>query len=195
MPVSPHSAAGMRIDPPPSDPVAIGTCPAATAAALPPLDPPGERPVSHGLAVRPNTLFVVSAVQASSGVLVLPTTTHPASRRRATNSESAFAGAASANMRDPFVVTKPRASSMSLTPIGTPASGPTSSPAATRASMTAASAYAASPSTATNAPIAASVASIRSSAADTSSRADTSLPATFAASPSTVSSRKSMPRR
>src|SRR4029077_19322918 len=79
MPVKPHSAAGMRIEPPPSDPVAIGTCPAATAAALPPLEPPGERVVSQGLAVRPKTLLVVSAVQASSGVFVLPTTTQPAS--------------------------------------------------------------------------------------------------------------------
>src|SRR5687767_1480693 len=35
-PVSPQTAAGMRIEPPPSDAVAMGTSPAATAAALPP---------------------------------------------------------------------------------------------------------------------------------------------------------------
>src|SRR5260221_5262329 len=35
IPVSPQSADGMRIDPPPSDPVASGTIPPATAPALP----------------------------------------------------------------------------------------------------------------------------------------------------------------
>ena len=34
-------AAGMRMDPPPSDVLAQGTMPEATAAADPPLDPPG----------------------------------------------------------------------------------------------------------------------------------------------------------
>lgn len=42
-PNSPQLAAGMRIDPPPSLPCAIGTMPAATAAAAPPLEPPGLR--------------------------------------------------------------------------------------------------------------------------------------------------------
>src|SRR6201989_863615 len=48
-PTRPHSLAGMRIDPPPSLAWATATIPAATAAALPPLDPPGERDRSHGL--------------------------------------------------------------------------------------------------------------------------------------------------
>ena len=48
-PTSPQALAGMRIDPPPSLPWASGTIPAATAAALPPLDPPVECPVFHGL--------------------------------------------------------------------------------------------------------------------------------------------------
>ena len=52
-PTSPQHEAGMRIDPPPSLAWAIGTRPAATAAAEPPLDPPGERAVSHGLRVAP----------------------------------------------------------------------------------------------------------------------------------------------
>jgi hypothetical protein len=43
----------MRIDPPPSLPWAIGTTPAATAAAEPPLDPPEVRSRSHGLRVAP----------------------------------------------------------------------------------------------------------------------------------------------
>src|SRR3954453_12280658 len=43
-PTSPHSDAGMRIEPPPSLACAIGTSPAATAAADPPLAPPAGRP-------------------------------------------------------------------------------------------------------------------------------------------------------
>ncbi len=40
-PTSPVHDAGIRIDPPPSLAWAIGTMPAATAAAAPPLEPPG----------------------------------------------------------------------------------------------------------------------------------------------------------
>jgi len=43
-PSTPQHDAGIRIEPPPSLAWAIGTNPAATAAALPPLEPPGERP-------------------------------------------------------------------------------------------------------------------------------------------------------
>ncbi len=43
MPESPQHAEGMRMEPPPSDPVASGTMPAASAAAAPPEDPPGPR--------------------------------------------------------------------------------------------------------------------------------------------------------
>src|SRR6185437_14357949 len=48
-PTSPHSLAGMRIDPPPSLACAPATRPAATAAADPPDEPPGEWPRSRGL--------------------------------------------------------------------------------------------------------------------------------------------------
>ena len=43
----------MRIEPPPSLAWAIGNMPPATAAAAPPLEPPGERLVSQGLRVIP----------------------------------------------------------------------------------------------------------------------------------------------
>ena len=52
-PTSPVKPAGMRIEPPPSPPVAMETKPPATAAALPPDDPPGVRPCCHGLCVAP----------------------------------------------------------------------------------------------------------------------------------------------
>src|SRR5690606_15063547 len=48
-PTTPHALAGIRSEPPPSDPWATGTIPAATAAAEPPLDPPADRLRSHGV--------------------------------------------------------------------------------------------------------------------------------------------------
>ena len=84
----------MRIDPAPSVASAIGTSPAATAAALPPLDPPGVRCGSQGLRVTPQVAVSVKPQIASSGSVVLPTTIAPASRRRRTISLSALAGSA-----------------------------------------------------------------------------------------------------
>src|SRR5207244_9973727 len=92
-PNKPHSAAGTRIEAPPSDARAAGTRPAATAAALPPLEPPGERSRFHGLRVTPQvTVSVICPHIASSGRVVLPTITAPAERKRCTISESAAAG-------------------------------------------------------------------------------------------------------
>src|SRR5215475_10761632 len=47
-PTSPHSLAGMRIEPPPSLACAAGTMPLATAAAEPPDEPPVDLVGSHG---------------------------------------------------------------------------------------------------------------------------------------------------
>ncbi len=115
IPDSPQQADGRRIEPPPSDPVAKGTMPAASAAAEPPDDPPGPCPVSNGLAVGPKRAFEVLDDHANSGMLVLPTTMHPAARRRATNGLSTVAGATSASTGAPCVVRKPTASWLSLT--------------------------------------------------------------------------------
>ncbi len=52
-PNRPQLAAGIRIEPAPSEALRDATSPAATAAALPPLEPPGVRPGSHGLRVTP----------------------------------------------------------------------------------------------------------------------------------------------
>ena len=49
MPATPQNAAGMRTEPPVSLATAAGTMPAATAAADPPLEPPGTRSRFHGL--------------------------------------------------------------------------------------------------------------------------------------------------
>ncbi len=52
-PNRPQQAAGIRIEPAPSPAEAIGTSPAATAAADPPLEPPGVRWGFHGLRLTP----------------------------------------------------------------------------------------------------------------------------------------------
>ena len=65
-------------------PSAAAAIPAATAAADPPLEPPGAREVSHGLRVGPNAEFSVEDPIANSSRLVLPITTAPASCRRST---------------------------------------------------------------------------------------------------------------
>src|SRR4029450_12564019 len=117
-PTSPQNDAGMRVDPPPSLAVATGTSPAATAAALPPLEPPGVRCGFHGLRAMPNTLVLVKFSVPNSGAAVLPTGTAPAARRRATWIESAATGPRVANASDPRDVGMPAQSSRSLTPIG-----------------------------------------------------------------------------
>ena len=52
-PTPPQKLAGMRIEPPISEPCAIGTIPAITAAIPPPVDPPAEYPARHGVQVLP----------------------------------------------------------------------------------------------------------------------------------------------
>src|SRR5688572_5315337 len=78
----PQNAAGWRTEPPVSEPSAIGTTPAATAAADPPDDPPGTRSGASGLRVGPNALFSVDDPIANSSRFVLPIITAPASRKR-----------------------------------------------------------------------------------------------------------------
>src|SRR5262245_41474649 len=92
-PTRPVYAAGMRIAPPPSPPVAHGRMPAATAADDPPLDPPGVRESFHGFRVVPKTWFFVNAVEPNSGRFVLPIGIAPAARARATCVESSAGGA------------------------------------------------------------------------------------------------------
>ena len=101
MPDRPQQALGIRMEPPPSDPVASGTIPAASAAELPPDDPPGPLDVSNGFNDGPKMAFDVFPIQPNSGVLVLPTITHPAARIRAMNGSSAVAAGSSACSADP----------------------------------------------------------------------------------------------
>src|SRR5690349_15696124 len=72
IPTMPHSAAGWRIDPPVSVPSDTGAWQPATHAALPPLEPPGMRSVSHGLRLALYALFSVDEPIANSSMFVLP---------------------------------------------------------------------------------------------------------------------------
>src|SRR6478735_10895326 len=104
-PKSPQLALGIRIEPPPSPPMPTGTIPDETAAAVPPLEPPGVRVRSHGLRVLPRETDSVKGNAPNSGIVVLPTTTAPAARSRATTSASCAAGVEFAS--PPKVVTDP----------------------------------------------------------------------------------------
>ncbi len=75
----PHSAAGWRIEPPVSVPSAHGARPAATAAALPPEEPPGTRARSQGLRTGPKAEFSLEEPIANSSWLVFASSGAPAS--------------------------------------------------------------------------------------------------------------------
>src|SRR6478609_4290214 len=123
-PTRPLQAAGMRIEPPPSLAPAAGTMPAATAAPEPPDEPPGVRVTSHGLRDGPHSSGSVTPLAPNSGVLVLPNTTSPASRKRRVTRACSVA-TSWARARDPPDVGKPAYSwARSLTRNGTPANGP-----------------------------------------------------------------------
>src|SRR6185295_48005 len=87
-PTRPQLDAGIRLEPPPSLACAAGTMPAATAAAAPPLDPPGEYWGFHGLCVGPKVSGSVVGRRPSSGVFVRPRKHRPAARSFAVKYES-----------------------------------------------------------------------------------------------------------
>src|SRR5215218_1232291 len=72
----------MRIDPPPSVPSATGTRPAATAAALPPEEPPVLRDSSKGLRLGPKSGLSQVPRNPMTGLLVFPTMIAPARSMR-----------------------------------------------------------------------------------------------------------------
>src|SRR5437867_10985094 len=81
-PTTPQSDAGWRTLPPVSVPSAHTTSPAATAAAEPPLEPPGTAARSQGLCTGPNALFSFEDPIANSSQLVFPISTAPAPDKR-----------------------------------------------------------------------------------------------------------------
>jgi hypothetical protein len=66
-----------------SVPRAQTASPAATAAADPPLEPPGTAARSHGFRTTPKAEFSLDEPMANSSQFVLPTSTAPPAFRRA----------------------------------------------------------------------------------------------------------------
>ena len=168
----------MRIEPAPSVACAIGTIPAATAAAAPPLEPPVLWARFHGLRVGPPYRTAsVDGLIAISGVVVRPKITSPLRRWRATTSLSTSLVWPAKN-REPQLIGKSRAAAvMSLRRNGTPSNAPPGRPAAIAFRATSSR----MPHTAL---IAGLRAATRSSAASSSSPAETSRRFTSAARPS-----------
>src|SRR6202022_2996428 len=119
-PTRPQIAAGERTEPNASVPWASGTKPAATAAALPPDDPPAVCVGAHGLRTTASGVSVIGH-RHSSGTRVSPTITAPAPRRRATMSLSESNGRCGP-AREPQPAYSPATAITSFTAIGTPAS-------------------------------------------------------------------------
>jgi hypothetical protein len=119
---------------------------ADTAAALPPLDPPGIRPKSQGLAVFLNPEFSVEEPMANSSMLVLPTKTLPASRSFFATVAS-YGGTKLARILEAQVVNVPRVQTLSFKARGMPMSGDCGSPEASALSAASAAARASSPMT------------------------------------------------
>ena len=128
IPTTEFIPAGQTMDPSVSVPTAIGTIPAATAAAEPELDPQGDRCRSKGLRVCPPRLLQplterVDRKLAHSLMFAFPTMTAPARRKCETMGASANAGII-ANARDPAaVIMRSPVSMESLRRTGIPCSG------------------------------------------------------------------------
>ena len=105
-PTVPVTAAGCRIEPPVSVPMASGASNAASDAAEPPPEPPGIRSRSHGLWVGPKAEFSVEEPMANSSMLVLPRITISASSSREVTVAS-YGGTQPARILEPQVVGAP----------------------------------------------------------------------------------------
>src|SRR6266851_2850737 len=118
----PHRAAGWRIEPPVSGPSAHGASPSATAAALPPEEPPGTRSRSHGLRTGPKPEFSLEDPIANSSWLVFASRLAPAPVRREMT-VAVYGGRYPSRIRDPDWLGTPSVQKRSLTASGTPARG------------------------------------------------------------------------
>ena len=125
-PNTPLKKAGMRIEPPTSEPSPIGEAPAPTIAPSPPELPPAVRARSYGLLVRPHTLFELSNHMQSSEVFVTPSGIAPAERSRSTTVASLLA-TTSRRAHSPDEFGMPSNAKASLMVHGTPWSGGRSS--------------------------------------------------------------------
>src|SRR3954471_12028230 len=104
--------------------------PAASAAADPPLEPPGTRVVSHGLRLGPKALFSVELPMANSSRLDLAIRIAPASSSLRVTVAS-YGARKFASIFDEQVVVPKRVQILSFKIIGPPASSPPICPVST----------------------------------------------------------------
>ena len=123
-PTTPHSAAGMRAEPPVSLARATSASPIPIAAAEPDELPPGIRVGSSGLGAVPSKWLIPVTPKASSWSRVVPTSRAPCSMSRATIGALAGSGGTSAREAEPARSGRPATAIASLTANRTPASGP-----------------------------------------------------------------------
>ncbi len=123
----PENAAGMRIEPPWSPPIARSTSPAATRAALPLELPPVVRDGSQGLRTGPVTEVWLPPEKQRSSQTALPVIVAPASSRRVTTVASCE-GTKPSTVCEPFIIGTPATSTLSLTATVPLASGPSAAP-------------------------------------------------------------------
>ena len=124
-------AAGMRTDPPVSDPMAAAASPKATEAAAPEDDPPGTALASFTQGGVCMTGFRPRPENANSDMWVLPRQTRP-SRVAVCRQGASSAGTRPSSRRDPASVTMPAVSNRSFQLMGTPSSGDRRCPRAAR---------------------------------------------------------------
>src|SRR5918911_4152341 len=125
----PHHEAGMRIEPPPSVPSASGTSPPATAAALPPEEPPVLRDVSKGLRLGPKSGLSQVPRKPITGLFVLPTMIAPARSIRSAHAHQKSGRKSFSARTPPKLDGQPGLkSNRSFIAVGTPWRGPSSSP-------------------------------------------------------------------
>nr|ACR35514.1 unknown [Zea mays] len=127
-PTTPHSAAGIRTEPPPSTPSATGQRPAQTTAAEPLEEPPAIVLALYGFLVDPWCGLMPLVPAPSSCMLALPARTAPQARSCATHAASASQRRAAPSHRVPPVVGYGRQSISSFTPTSTPSSADSGAP-------------------------------------------------------------------
>ena len=148
MPVVPVKAAGWRIEPPVSVPVAAGHRRAAIAAEEPPDEPPGVSAAlspsrRQGEVTLPNALLSLLEPIANWSRLSLPNMPAPASHSFCETVDS-YSGVKPSRILLAAEVCTPLVANRSFMPIGTPASLPSALPAARSASTLRAASSAAS---------------------------------------------------
>src|SRR5262245_56598311 len=117
----------MRIEPPWSPPMAIGTSPAATTAALPDDDPPAEYPIRRGLCTGPAALVWLPPEKQKYSQCALPTMVPPASRIRVTTVAST-SGTYPSSVEAPFIMGTPARQMLSFSATVLPESLPLAAP-------------------------------------------------------------------